>query len=92
MLTLASIQGEFVSVVVSIVLVEGIGRRLDPDLDLLDFAGKYLREVERTLEGLGADLSAEEKRALDRSLWMVRAASTAKKVAKVVGMAPHQDQ
>ncbi|KAI9019764.1 ABC1 family-domain-containing protein [Hyaloraphidium curvatum] len=81
-------EGEFVSVVVSIVLVEGIGRRLDPDLDLLDFAGKYLREVEKTLEGLGADLSPEEKRALDRSLWTVRAASTAKKVGKIVGLAP----
>lgn len=37
-------EGDFVSVVVAILLLEGIGRRLDPDLDLFESSLPILRE------------------------------------------------
>ncbi|PHH51056.1 ABC1 family protein YPL109C, mitochondrial [Ceratocystis fimbriata CBS 114723] len=38
-------EGDFVNVVISILLLEGIGRTLDPDLDLLSSALPILRQV-----------------------------------------------
>lgn len=39
------IEGDFVNVVVAILLLEGIGRSLDPDLDLLSAAVPILRQL-----------------------------------------------
>ena len=39
------LEGDFVNVVISILLLEGIGRQLDPDLDLFKSAIPILREV-----------------------------------------------
>jgi aarF domain-containing kinase len=39
------LEGDFVNVVLSILLLEGIGRQLDPDMDLLKSAIPILREV-----------------------------------------------
>lgn len=38
------LEGDFVNVVVSIMLLEGIGRQLDPDLDLFKSALPVLRD------------------------------------------------
>ena len=39
------LEGDFVNVVISILLLEGIGRQLDPDMDLFKSAIPILREV-----------------------------------------------
>ena len=39
------LEGDFVNVVISILLLEGIGRQLDPDMDLFKSALPILREV-----------------------------------------------
>jgi aarF domain-containing kinase len=39
------VEGDFVNVVISILLLEGIGRQLDPDMDLFKSAIPILREV-----------------------------------------------
>jgi len=39
------LEGDFVNVVISILLLEGIGRQLDPDIDLFKSAIPILREV-----------------------------------------------
>ncbi|RMJ26887.1 Ubiquinone biosynthesis protein [Aspergillus sp. HF37] len=39
------LEGDFVNVVISILLLEGIGRRLDPDLDLFKSALPILRQL-----------------------------------------------
>ena len=39
------LEGDFVNVVISILLLEGIGRSLDPDVDLLSSSLPILREI-----------------------------------------------
>ena len=39
------LEGDFVNVVISILLLEGIGRQLDPEMDLFKSAIPILREV-----------------------------------------------
>ncbi|KAF2086627.1 ABC1-domain-containing protein [Saccharata proteae CBS 121410] len=56
------LEGDFVNVVLSILLLEGIGRQLDPDLDLFAGALPILRQLgtqggASTMIGGGADLS-----------------------------------
>ncbi|KAI8591064.1 ABC1 family-domain-containing protein [Geranomyces variabilis] len=45
------IEGDFANVGISIVLLEGIGRRLDPDIDLLQEALPVLRQAARSGKG-----------------------------------------
>ncbi|KAI7870471.1 hypothetical protein BDF14DRAFT_1873937 [Spinellus fusiger] len=45
------LEGDFVNVIVSIMLLEGIGRQLNPDLDLFKMALPVLREY-TTIEGV----------------------------------------
>jgi aarF domain-containing kinase len=77
-------EGDFVNIVVSIVLVEGIGRRLDPDLDLIEFAGKYLSEVEKRLVEVG-ELTEEERRKNMENIWKVKAATAYRGIGKKLG-------
>ncbi|SCU92040.1 LAMI_0E08482g1_1 [Lachancea mirantina] len=44
-------EGDFVSVIVAILLLEGIGRQLDPDLDLFASSLPILRELSMKREG-----------------------------------------
>ncbi|KAL7417699.1 hypothetical protein BDY24DRAFT_375784 [Mrakia frigida] len=49
-------EGDFVNTILSILLLEGIGRRLDPELDLFQSALPILRQVGgRAMAGTGAD-------------------------------------
>ncbi|KAK4211920.1 putative serine/threonine-protein kinase abkC [Rhypophila decipiens] len=58
------LEGDFVNVVISILLLEGIGRRLDPDVDLLSSSLPILRQ-------LGAQSGKEMVQAGDFSMLMV---------------------
>ena len=58
-------EGDFVNTILSILLLEGIGRRLDPELDIFQSALPILRQVGRkmgtreAIEGVkGSDLGA----------------------------------
>jgi aarF domain-containing kinase len=56
------IDGDYANVAVAIMLLEGIGRQLEPDMDLLKAAVPFLQEAIRTrIEG---DISTTEK-----SIW-----------------------
>jgi len=58
------LEGDFVNVVISILLLEGIGRRLDPNVDLLSSSLPILRQ-------LGAQSGKEMVQAGDFSMLMV---------------------
>ncbi|KAM7183917.1 putative serine/threonine-protein kinase abkC [Naviculisporaceae sp. PSN 640] len=58
------LEGDFVNVVISILLLEGIGRRLNPDVDLLSSSLPILRQ-------LGAQSGKEMVQAGDFSMLMV---------------------
>lgn len=58
------LEGDFVNVVISILLLEGIGRSLDPDVDLLSSSLPILRQ-------LSAQSGAEMAKAGDFSMVMV---------------------
>jgi len=55
-------ESDFVTVVLSILLLEGIGRRLDPDLDIFKAALPVLRKVSQhqAVSSLPADLSTDD--------------------------------
>ncbi|KXS22091.1 ABC1-domain-containing protein [Gonapodya prolifera JEL478] len=75
-------EGEFVNTVVSIVLVEGIGRRLDPDLDLLAFAAKYLGKIEDTIREAGGELATKDKVDLQKTIALTKIGSIYRQAAK----------
>lgn len=66
------LEGDFVNVVISILLLEGIGRSLDPQLDLLSSSLPILRE-------LGAQGGAEMVKGGDFSMLMVWAGLEARR-------------
>ncbi|KAG5928763.1 hypothetical protein E4U42_008090 [Claviceps africana] len=66
------LEGDFVNVVISILLLEGIGRSLNPDLDLLSSALPILRQ-------LGAQSGASMARGGDFSVILVWAGLEARK-------------
>ncbi|KAH8666535.1 ABC1 family protein [Xylariales sp. PMI_506] len=69
------LEGDFVNVVISILLLEGIGRALDPDVDLLSSSLPILRE-------LGARGGAQMVRGGDLSMLFVWAGLEARRFMK----------
>ena len=51
------LEGDFVNVVISILLLEGIGRSLNPDVDLLSSSLPILRQLSTQGAGGGGDFS-----------------------------------
>ncbi|RYP19698.1 hypothetical protein DL765_003213 [Monosporascus sp. GIB2] len=66
------LEGDFVNVVISILLLEGIGRSLDPDVDLLSSSLPILRE-------LGAQSGAAMMKGGDYSMFFVWAGLEARR-------------
>lgn len=66
------LEGDFVNVVISILLLEGIGRSLDPDVDLLSSSLPILRQ-------LGAQSGAEMMKGGDFSMFFVWAGLEARR-------------
>ncbi|KAI0019176.1 hypothetical protein F4780DRAFT_461033 [Xylariomycetidae sp. FL0641] len=66
------LEGDFVNVVISILLLEGIGRSLDPNVDLLSSSLPILRQ-------LGAQSGAEMMRGGDFSMFFLWAGLEARK-------------
>ena len=54
-------EGDFVNVVISILLLEGIGRNLDPDLDLFKSALPILRQLGSSGAGVGRVLQSAKE-------------------------------
>lgn len=52
------IEGDFVNVGVGLMLIEGIGRQLEPEMDLLGASVPFLKEA--TLKRLGGEKSTSE--------------------------------
>ncbi|KAI0169302.1 ABC1 family protein [Hypoxylon sp. FL1284] len=69
------LEGDFVNVVISILLLEGIGRSLDPNVDLLSSSLPILRQ-------LGAQSGAEMMKGGDFSMFFVWAGLEARRFMK----------
>jgi aarF domain-containing kinase len=72
-------EGDFINTVISILLLEGIGRRLDPDLDLFASALPILRQLGSqmaTRESMTKDLPSSNLGALLKVCWFVSAISS----------------
>ncbi|RYP37887.1 hypothetical protein DL767_002759 [Monosporascus sp. MG133] len=69
------LEGDFVNVVISILLLEGIGRSLDPDVDLLSSSLPILRE-------LGAQSGAAMMKGGDFSMFFVWAGLEARRFVR----------
>ncbi|KAJ3412990.1 hypothetical protein HDV05_008641 [Chytridiales sp. JEL 0842] len=81
------LEGEFVNVGVSVVLVEGIGRRLDPGVDLLGEVGPVLRIVRQR------DQEKNEGKGLSKKIntyewWALQWWSVVAKVKEGLRLAP----
>ncbi|KND03540.1 atypical/ABC1/ABC1-C protein kinase [Spizellomyces punctatus DAOM BR117] len=65
------IEGDFANVGVSIMLLEGMGRRLDPDIDLLKEALPILRQAAREGKGGAYQKSALRELGSGKTYWKV---------------------
>ncbi|TPX70651.1 hypothetical protein SpCBS45565_g01629 [Spizellomyces sp. 'palustris'] len=65
------IEGDFANVGVSIMLLEGMGRRLDPDIDLLREALPILRQAAREGKGGAYQKSALRELGSGKTYWKV---------------------
>ena len=66
-------EGDFINVVLSILLLEGIGRQLNPDLDLFKAAIPFLRQAGAQSAGLGGKASSGSNIGLatgDTATWL----------------------
>lgn len=74
------IEGDFANVGISIMLLEGIGRRLDPDIDLLQEALPILREAAKHGKGGAYDGKSLRELGSGKAYWMVWAYQKARPV------------
>jgi aarF domain-containing kinase len=54
------LAGEFANILVSIFILEGVGRQLNPDLDLIKVAVPILRQVSRKSMETGQDVFGQQ--------------------------------